>query len=502
MRLARLVTEFLDKAVEEYPEKTAFIDNEKRITYKELQEDSYSISSAIIDEGLFRKPIAIYLNKSIECIASFLGVAYSGNFYTLLDIEMPEIRIQKIVDILRPEAVITDYEHLEIANRTMPNSKIIVLDSIRKNNYDIRKIKHIGLKVLSTDVLYVLFTSGSTGVPKGVVTPHSAIINYLDALTSAYGINENTVMGNQVPFYFVMSIVDIYGTILKKGTMHIIPSKYFAFPGFLVKYIADNQINTISWVPSALCLIANLDGFQMADISCLRTVIFGGEVMPVKQLNKWRKALPDTTFINGYGPTEITDGCTYYIVDRVFEENQTLPIGVPFRNSDILVLDEKDQLIIEGIGELCVRSESIAYGYYNELEKTAKVFVQNPLNKNYPEIIYKTGDLVKYNKYGELEYIGRKDSQIKHMGRRIELGEIESNISSISEIKECCCLYDNEEQKIVLYYSGTIDETEITNRIKEMLPGYMVPKDLKRLEELPHNLNGKIARNKLKELMR
>lgn len=280
--------------------------------------------------------------------------------------------------------------------------------------------------------------------------------------------------------------------------MHIIPKKYFAFPGYLVKYISDNRINTISWVPSALCMIANLDAFKMADISCLKTVIFGGEVMPIKQLNKWRNVLPDTTFINGYGPTEVTDGCTYYIVDREFKENEILPIGIPFRNSDILVLDESNELVTTGVGELCVRSESMSYGYYNDPEKSAEVFVQNPLNPHYSEIIYKTGDLVSYNQYGELEYMGRKDFQIKHMGRRIELGEIESAISAVPEIRESCCLYDPSRQQIVLFYSGPISEEEMAEKVKLLLPNYMVPKRYIKMEQLPHNLNGKIDRGELK----
>ncbi len=496
--MAKLVTEFLDDAVKICPDKTAFVDNGQKITYKELQEKAYGISCTIVDEDIFRKPIAIFLDKGLACIATFLGVAYSGNFYTLLDTEMPKVRIQKIIDVLTPEAVVTDTKNLCVVREIMPDANIILFQESERYSYDVNKIKKVGSRILSTDLLYVLFTSGSTGIPKGVVTSHQAVVNYLNALTDAYKINENTVMGNQVPFYFVMSIVDIYGTLLKKGTMHIIPKKYFAFPGYLVKYISDNRINTISWVPSALCMIANLDAFKMADISCLKTVIFGGEVMPIKQLNKWRNVLPDTTFINGYGPTEVTDGCTYYIVDREFKENEILPIGIPFRNSDILVLDESNELVTTGVGELCVRSESMSYGYYNDPEKSAEVFVQNPLNPHYSEIIYKTGDLVSYNQYGELEYMGRKDFQIKHMGRRIELGEIESAISAVPEIRESCCLYDPSRQQIVLFYSGPISEEEMAEKVKLLLPNYMVPKRYIKMEQLPHNLNGKIDRGELK----
>ena len=495
--MPRIITDFLDDAVVAVADKIAFVDDQREVSYAELQNESYMIAMSIIASELRKKPIAIYLDRCISAISAMLAVAYSGNFYSMIDISMPIDRIRKIFEVLEPEYVITDKKHFEKANEFYPQERIIMVDDLNESEIDINVIRTSKEKILETDVLYVLFTSGSTGIPKGVVTPHRAVTNYIISLTDAYNVNENSVFGNQIPFYFVMSVLDIYGAIARKAKTYIIPKSKFMFPGYLVKYLSENEINIISWVPSALCLIANRNAFTAADLSNLKTVIFGGEVMPIKQLRAWQKAASNAIFINGYGSTEITDGCTYYIVDREFEDDDTLPIGIPFSNSDVIVIDEDGKPISEGVGELCIRSDSMTYGYYKDPIKTKEVYIQNPLHNNYPEIVYRMGDLVRFNKYGELEYVGRKDHQIKHMGRRIELGEIETNINSILGISENCCIYDSVHQQIVLFYVGNIDEDSLLQEIKNKLPDYMQPKRRIRMDVLPHNPNGKIDRKYL-----
>ena len=290
-----------------------------------------------------------------------LAVAYSGNFYSVIDTEMPVERIDKIFETLEPKFVLTDNKHLAKAKEFYSEEKIIVVDDLDESDISLDAINETKSKILETDVLYVLFTSGSTGVPKGVVTPHRALTNYIIALTDAYKIDENSVIGNQIPFYFVMSVLDIYGCLAKKAKTYIIPKGKFMFPAYLVKYLNENKINLLSWVPSALCMIANTNAFSVADLSEIKTVIFGGEVMPIKQLKAWQNAVPNAVYINGYGSTEITDGCTYYIVDREFNDGDVLPIGIPFANSEVLVIDEDGKPITDGVGELCIRSDSMTY---------------------------------------------------------------------------------------------------------------------------------------------
>lgn len=223
--------------------------------------------------------------------------------------------------------------------------------------------------------------------------------------------------------------------------------------------------------------------------------------MPNKQLNIWRKYLPDVVYANLYGPTEITDACTYYIVDRKFGDDEPLPMGYPMRNTDIMVLDEDDCLVTDTdiVGELCVRGTGLSTGYYRNPEKTQAAFVQNPLNNIYEEKIYRTGDLVKYNERHELVYLSRKDFQIKHMGHRIELGEIETAVSSLPGVSLCCCLYDEKHSRIVLFIDKNMKKDEINQQLKRMIPEYMLPGKIIVREEMPVNANGKIDRVKLKE---
>lgn len=404
---------------------------------------------------------------------------------------------------MKPEIVITTNKLKTNFEKFNFYGSYIIYEETICSEEDETAVKPYTEKIIDTDLLYVLFTSGSTGVPKGVSICHRSVIDYTDWVTETFNITQKDTFGNQAPFYFDNSILDIYSCMKTGATLNIIPKKLFFQPVPLLEYIKYNKINTIFWVPSALIVVSKLKAFRNVDLSdTLKRVLFCGEVMPNKQLNIWRKFLPNVTYANLYGPTEITDACTYYIVDREFSDDEPLPIGIPMSNTDILVLNDEDKLVTDDeVGELCVRGTSLAMGYYNNPEKTRSAFVQNPLNKAVPEIIYRTGDLVRYNEYREIIYISRKDFQIKHLGHRIELGEIETAISSLEEVTLNCCLYDEKNQKIVLFVDAQVDRDYIKERIEKLVPEYMIPGKVIYLENMPINANGKIDRIKLKELM-
>lgn len=499
------VLPWLDETAKRLPNKLALQDISGNITYQEYRSKSLAIAYKIVElnKGEMKKPVVVYLEKGKEVLVSFMGVAYSGCFYSPIDTEMPPSRVNKILEVLKPEIVITTNKLKTNFEKFNFYGSYIIYEETICSEEDETAVKPYTEKIVDTDLLYVLFTSGSTGVPKGVSICHRSVIDYIDWVTETFNITQKDTFGNQAPFYFDNSILDIYSCMKTGATLNIIPKKLFFQPVPLLEYIKYNKINTIFWVPSALIVVSKLKAFRNVDLSdTLKRVLFCGEVMPNKQLNVWRKFLPNVTYANLYGPTEITDACTYYIVDREFSDDEPLPIGIPMSNTDILVLNDEDKLVTDDeVGELCVRGTSLAMGYYNNPEKTRSAFVQNPLNKAVPEIIYRTGDLVRYNEYREIIYISRKDFQIKHLGHRIELGEIETAISSLEEVTLNCCLYDEKNQRIVLFVDAQVDRDYIKERIEKLVPEYMIPGKVIYLENMPINANGKIDRIKLKELM-
>lgn len=499
------VLKWLIDTTERFPNKEAITDEKGSITYWEYKRKSLAIGRKILEiyGGKSKKPVVVYLEKGKEVLVSFLGIACSGCFYSPIDVDMPKSRANKILEVLSPEIVITSQKLIHAFEELEFKGKYIMYEDIISTGDDEAIVSTVLERIVDTDLLYVLFTSGSTGTPKGVSITHRSVIDYVDWVAETFDITENDSFGNQSPFYFDNSILDIY-TCLKTGaTLYIIPKKLFYQPVPLLEYIKEKGINTLFWVPSALIVVSKLKALRNVDLtSTLKRVLFCGEVMPNKQLNVWRKYLPDVVYANLYGPTEVTDACTYYIVEREFSDGESLPIGAPMRNTDVLVLNDKDELVRDDeVGELCVRGSSLAVGYYNNPEKTREAFVQNPLNKTVPELIYRTGDLVKYNDRGEIIYLSRKDYQIKHLGHRIELGEIETAVSSIDEITLCCCLYDEEGQKIVLFIDSNLKTAYIKEKLEAMIPKYMVPGRVVYLDNMPINSNGKIDRVKLKELM-
>lgn len=496
------ILQILEQTTKKYPNKIAFADTKKEATYEKFTKEAKQIGSGLVKLEKTNEPIAIYIDKTVACLETMMGVLYSGNFYTILDTASPQERIQTILNTLKPIAIITDKKNLEKA-KLLGAENLLVYEELIELLVEDTKLMQIRDNMIDTDPMYILFTSGSTGVPKGTVICHRSVIAYSNWFTKTFEIDSNTIFGSQTPFYFSMSVSDIFATILTGATFYIIPKMNFSFPVKLLQFLNEKKINTIYWVPSALSIVANLKALDEVELPYLTKVLFAGEVMPIKQLNMWIEHLPNAMFANLFGPTETTDICTYYVVDRKFKDNESLPIGKHCDNCNILIIKEDGTQAQKGEkGELCVRGSFLAQGYYNNLEQTLKVFVQNPLNKSYPEIIYKTGDIVQENEKGELIYFSRKDFQIKHMGYRIELGEIETAVNAIEGIVLCACVYDNANSKIVLFYQGNeLDKKELLEQAKKRLPNYMCPNEIICLEKMPYNANGKIDRKQLKEMI-
>ncbi|TKX34352.1 amino acid adenylation domain-containing protein [Campylobacter taeniopygiae] len=496
---------FLEKSVENFSEKIAFVEpfakeGKKEITYKEFDLYSKKVASEILrtlDNNTLplQKAILIILPKGIDCLISFFGVALSGNFYTLLDEKSPKERIEKVIEVLKPKLLITSKElKLDL------NLPTLYTQDFQSFNIDENLITKAKENHIDTNLLYVLFTSGSTGIPKGVSIAHKSVIDYMFWFCDEFDINKNDILANQVQFYFDVSVSDIMATIFKGATLHIIPNHIFAFPAKVLQCLEQEKVSTIFWVPSVLIYFANTEALDDFNLLNLKKILFAGEIMPNKQLNIWREHLPQSLFANLYGPTEITIIACFYTINRPFKDDELLPIGKACKNTELLVFDENMNYIspkeIGKKGELYIRGTSLSLGYYNDKEKTNKAFIQNPLHDNYLDLLYKTGDIVAYNEFEELLCYGRADNQIKYMGHRIELGEIESIINSHDKVRNSACIFKEE---IICFYESK-EEIDFRMFLKDKLPLYMIPKHFKRIDSFKLNQNGKIDRNYYKEL--
>lgn len=493
------VLDYLNKIVKEKPDKVAFADDSEALTFEQVYRQSRAVGSFLHGRGICGKPVVVFMNKQPREIAAFFGVITGGDFYVPIDEEMPRFRIELILENVQSPLLICDRQTEEMAREFDFGGEIVLYDDIAQTPVEDEALQEIYDRAIDTDPIYIVFTSGSTGVPKGVAACHRSVIDYIEQLSETLGFDENTVFGNQTPLYFDACLKELYPTLKFGATTYLIPRNLFLFPVKLVEYLNEHRINTICWVVSALTMISAFGTFRTVRPEYLKNIAFGSEVFPIRQFRLWREALPEARFTNLYGPTEGTGMCCYYRVERDFEENEAIPVGSPFKNTEIILLTEDDRRAAEGeTGEICIRGTSLTLGYYNNFEKTGEVFVQNPLNTAYPELIYRTGDLGRYNERGELVFVSRKDYQIKHMGHRIELGEIEANVSLLDEVKIAACVYDERKNRIVLYYVGDVGEGELAGMLKSRLPRYMIPNSIIRLEEMLFTANGKIDRKALK----
>lgn len=495
--------EYFEEIVSKLPNKTAVIDGKREITFSELAKNSKLLAKVIINKANTKnRPIAVFLPKSIEATIADLAITYSGNAYMNLDIKNPAERLNNIISLINPSAIITSSKYKGLIEPLISESiEIIDLDiEISNQNFEDKDffINHIS-DLIDTDPYCIINTSGSTGTPKGVVLNHKSFIDFMAQTFDEYSFSDKDIIGSLSPLVFDIWSYEICLLVGVGATIVIIPDTYSAFPIKILQLMQEHKVSYIFWVPTIMVNIANMDLLKQIHLSDLRLVWFAGEVFPTKQFNIWRKSLPNTKFANFYGPIEITLDCVYYNIERKIEDDEPIPIGKPFRNTGILILDEKNHNIVEPNkeGELCVRGTSLAMGYYNNHEKTSESFIQNPLNNAYPEIIYRTGDIVIINDFGEIVFKGRKDSLIKHMGYRIELGEIEHVIvNTLKLAKNGCIVYNYQKKEITLFYENEneISPAEFRKALTSMLPKYMIPSVFVYLKELQRNTNGKIDR--------
>ncbi len=493
--MQRNVLEYLEQIMDQVPDKIAYANEKMGYSFRQVYDYSRAIGTYLAEKNLCKEPVVVFMGKHPAEIVAFYGVIYSGNYYVPIDEEMPWHRIELIFENLKPRAVICDNNTCKLLNQLSYEGELLLYENMINYPAESSLLGRIRDRQLDTDPIYTVFTSGSTGVPKGVIACHRSVIDYVDTLSELLNVNRETVFGVQVPLYVDACLKELYPTLKYGATAYLIPKNLFSFPLHLIEFLNEHRVNTVCWVVSALTMISAFGALEKEVPRYLHTIAFGSEVFPMKQFHIWRKHLPKARYINLYGPTEATGMSCYYEVDRDFALDELLPIGKPFPNKEIILLDENNQPSKLGQeGEICIRGTGLTLGYYNNFDKTKEVFVQNPLNHAYPELIYRTGDVGKLNDRGELMFVSRKDNQIKHMGHRIELGEIESATNQLEKIKSACAVFDHMKKKIILYYVGDMTKAQVALSLKEKLPRYMIPNIIEELEEMPLTSNGKMNR--------
>ena len=531
------VLEYLEYIAAGLPEKTALADELCSFTYAEYLGCARRMGTFLAKKlgvtaadapGLRRsEPVAVLIDRNALSVVSFMAVIYSGNFYVPIDVTMPEERVRLIFEKLQPALVLdardycgADGEPVKAAaelkeeyrtlfgaqgdgsdgGRKYVSASEILLDTgciaddgllaaIRANRVDL-------------DPLYTLFTSGSTGVPKGATISHRGVIDLVEAFADAFGFDEAQVFGNQAPFDFDVSTKDIYDALRNGSTVQIIPKKLFMLPKPLLAFLKKRRVDTLIWSVSALRIISDFKVLDAVEGPELRYVMLCGEAMPIKSLNYWLRHMPGASIVNLYGPTEITCNCTWFEFKREYGDTELLPVGKAFKNSRVLLLDEEKRLITEKgkVGEICVGGSCLALGYWNDPERTSAAFIDDPFVSAYGAKLYRTGDMAYYNDDMDLVFAARRDFQIKHMGHRIELGEVEAALNASELLDVAVCLYDEPRKKIVCFYQSQCEDTKaIMTELLTRLPKYMCPNVYKRYDRLPLNKNGKIDRQLLKK---
>ena len=501
------VLSFLESSAAKYPDRVAFKDKDEEINYSDLlvrcQKIAFVVRKNVKQEPFDKnRPVAVFIDRNIKSLQLFLSVVYSGNFYVPIDPTLPADRIQSMLDTLKPLCC------LSATTRKLPveadsfDSLIEQSEHIDDNYSEtLNKIRELAI---DTDPVYAIFTSGTTGVPKSVIVSHRSVIDLVHRFAESFPFPDVPVMANQAPFDFDVSVKDIYNSLNLGGTVVIVPKSYFVMPAALLPYLQENNVNVLIWAVSALRIVQNFKLFDACIPESISLVMFSGEIMPVKCLNylkdHWKKA----TFVNLYGPTEITCNCSSYIIRERLQDTDNIPIGKSFANTEMFLVDPDTLKRIRTTGEkgeICVKGSCLALGYYRNPEQTDMAFVQDPEVTAYKDLMYRTGDLGYYDEAGNLYYAGRKDHQIKHMGHRIEMGEIETAVNALDEVKMACAVYKESKEMIYLYYSAdeACDDI-IIRQIRKLLPAFMLPNKFVYMPELPMNAHAKIDRKKLTEL--
>jgi len=506
-----LVQHYFDRALANDPDKIAVTCGSIERTYRQVDQAATVIAHRLQSAGMRRADcIAVFMPKSVDAICSILGILRSDGAYVPIDTESPAVRVGGIVAACGSGLMLVNQAgraKLSSAEYESMLSGVTLID-VDDAHLVKAEVSPREYQAISVDIAYVLFTSGSTGNPKGVMISHQAVIDYIDWCVDQYGITAADQISNHAPLYFDNSTFDLYTAFAAGATLHLVPPELNSVVPRLAGWIRDRAISVFFCVPSVLTLLLKSRRLRAGMFPELRELVFAGEVVQPDVLTDWMKLFPEVRYTNMYGPTEITVDCTYHVVTTP-PGDVPVPIGRARPNMEVFIALESGELtqVPGSFGELWVRGLSVGYGYLGDPDKTDKAFVQHPKSR-FPDRLYRTGDLVRMQEDGALLFQGRADQQIKYLGHRIELGEIEAQLQALDDVDEAVVVFrtgENAEQEAIGAMVSTrsgLQSSDVLALLKQRVPGYMLPKKLKCTSEaFPRTPNGKYDRKQILQLV-
>jgi amino acid adenylation domain-containing protein len=519
--VTHLLHDLLRESARSRPDQIAVVDGDRRVTYAELDALSNQIAGLLAATGVGKGDrVGLYLHKSLEAVAGAYGIMKAGGAYVPLDPEAPVERISYIIANCGIRTLITSApkagEWGQIAEATALMSIISLDEAPDPSEVGLGRVKVLvpadvaaqpgtppAVDVIDLDLALMLYTSGSTGDPKGVMLSHLNVMTFVEWAVEEFGVTGEDRLSQVAPLHFDLSTFDLYGAAMAGASVHLAPRQTSMFPMEMRKFIESQQISVMYAVPSALIMLTERGKLETGDLPSLRTVLFAGEVYPTKYLSRLMRLLPGRVFSNLYGPTE-TNVCTYYTVpEPPPEDAPPISIGKAINNVETFVVKEDGSLAFPGeVGELYVRGASVMQGYWGDPERTARGRVQNQFSEGLSDPVYKTGDLVIEEPDGNYTFLGRRDNQIKSRGYRIELGDIETALYAHPEIREAAAVAIPDDMITNRIKAYVVAESELDPRILstflgEHIPKYMVPGEFEFRDVLPKTSTGKIDRQTL-----
>jgi len=518
--MSYILQQLLTRSAALYPTKVAVWARGHSLTYGELEERSNQLAHLLRARGVKKGDrVGLFFPKCVESLVCMFGVLKAGGVYVPLDPQAPADRVGYIIGNCGIRVLLTNREKRHVLDPAALNSLdfSVMTDDSGTNGSgnkvvpwamlgEYPKSSAPAVILTETDLAYILYTSGSTGRPKGVMLSHQNALTFVEWCAEKFKIKSEDRLSNHAPLHFDLSVFDVYNSIEAGASLCLVTDDLALFPATLARFIEDQAITVWYSVPSALILLLLHGNLNPEKVSGLRTILFAGEVFPMKYLRQLAERLPHVELYNLYGPTE-TNVCTYYQVERkILADLDKLPIGVACENTEVFAVNDKDEVVDQpgGTGELYVRGPCVTYGYWGDQEKTRKMVVPNRFQPNFEEKIYRTGDLVSLREDGNYDFLGRRDSMIKSRGYRIELGEIESALLSHPGVREAAAVAIPDEivgnrikAVIAAHATQTLQAVELQHYCASRIPKYMIPEHIEFRESLPKTSTGKIDRVQL-----